>query len=192
MNTNTSSIFTLSFLPRDVLRNHVVGCFLAGCILMMLAGCASSGVVKNASTVTHAPITRDFVVLKTSSSVTNANPEIKLLNALIMSGLQDTHKFGHISDNTNAMNLTGGIMVNAEITELYKVSDSARMLVGGLAGRARILVQVTVSDLKSGNQIATFEVEGKSSGGTAFAGTTDQAIQQAAEQVVAEIVNISR
>jgi hypothetical protein len=61
---------------------------------------------------------------------------------------------------------------------------------GGLAGRARIVIQVTVTDLNSGNQIETFEVEGKS-GKSAEAGTTDEAIQRAAEQVVAEMAEIS-
>jgi hypothetical protein len=60
---------------------------------------------------------------------------------------------------------------------------------GGLAGQARIVVQVTVTDLNSGNLIETFEAEGKS-GNSARAGTTDEAIQRAAEQMVAEIVEI--
>jgi hypothetical protein len=58
-----------------------------------------------------------------------------------------------------------------------------------LAGQARILVHVTVSDLSSGNQIEVFEVEGKS-GKSAFAGTTDEAIQLAAEQIVAKVVKL--
>ena len=61
---------------------------------------------------------------------------------------------------------------------------------GGLAGRARKVVQVTVTDLDYGNQIETFEAEGKS-GKSAEAGTTDEAIQRAAEQVVAEMAEIS-
>jgi len=58
-----------------------------------------------------------------------------------------------------------------------------------LAGQARMVVQVTVTDLDSGNQIETFEAEGRS-GKSARAGTTNEAIQQAAEQVVAGIVEI--
>ena len=61
---------------------------------------------------------------------------------------------------------------------------------GALAGQARIVAQVTVTDLNAGNQIETFEVEGKS-GKSAVAGTTDEAIQRASEQVVAQILEIS-
>jgi len=49
---------------------------------------------------------------------------------------------------------------------------------------------VTVSDLSSGKQIQTFAVEGIS-GGSARAGTTDEAIQQAAQIIVAEVLNIT-
>ena len=59
-----------------------------------------------------------------------------------------------------------------------------------MAGQARIVVHVTVSDLKSGDQIESFEVEGKS-GKSAFAGTTEEAIERAAEQVAAEVVRLN-
>jgi hypothetical protein len=48
---------------------------------------------------------------------------------------------------------------------------------------------VTVSDLNSGNQIEVFEAEGKS-GKSALAGTTDEAIQMAAEQIVEKVVKL--
>jgi hypothetical protein len=48
---------------------------------------------------------------------------------------------------------------------------------------------VTVSDLNSGNQIEAFEVEGKS-GKSAYAGTTDEAIQLAAGQIVAKVFKL--
>jgi hypothetical protein len=58
-----------------------------------------------------------------------------------------------------------------------------------LAGQARILVQVTVSDLSSGNQIEVFDAEGKA-GKSAFAGTTDEAIQLAAGQIAAKVFKL--
>jgi hypothetical protein len=190
---NTNSSFTVLFQTFDLLRNCVTGCIFSGCLLVLLAGCASSGVVKSASpTFASAPVTHDLAVVETSSSVTNANAQIKLLNAMIISGLQQSGKFGRVSGNKIETSAASGIKIIADVKEFYGVSDSARMLIGGLAGRARVLIQVTVSDMKSGNQIETFEAEGKSSGGTAFSGTTDQAVERAAEQVVAEVVKISQ
>jgi len=97
-----------------------------------------------------------------------------------------------VSGNKADANSGGGIKVNVDIKKVSKVSNSARAWFGALAGRARILVQVTISDLNSGKQIETFETEGKSSGGSDLAGTTDEAFQQAARRVVAEVVKISR
>jgi hypothetical protein len=193
MNKNPISRFALTFQSCGLLCSRVVVSILAGCALMMLAGCVSSGEIKNASPISSSvSITRDQALVETSSSVADPDGQAKLLNALIISGLQEAQKFGRVSGNKDAINPGGGIEINVEIKELFGVSDAARVLFGGLAGRADILVHVTVSDLKSGNQIEAFDAEGKSSAGTAMSGTTSQAVQRAADQVVAEIVKISQ
>jgi hypothetical protein len=149
-------------------------------------------VVKNASPVsTSTPVPLDFVLVETSTSLDNLETEKQLLNDMIITGLRETQVFGSVSGDKADAGSGGGIKVYADIKEIKKVSRSARVWVGALAGRARILVQVTVSDLNSGNQIQTFEVEGIS-GGSARAGTTDEAIQRAAQRVVAEMVKVSR
>ena len=160
-------------------------------MLLLLAGCAlSSGVVRNASPIAaNRPISFDFVLVETSSSVADVADEKGLLNDSIVTGLRETAFFGSVSGIRADTNSTGGIKVGAEIKEIQKVSDNARVWMGGLAGQARMVVQVTVTDLDSGNQIETFEAEGRS-GKSARAGTTNEAIQQAAEQVVAGIVEI--
>ena len=94
-----------------------------------------------------------------------------------------------MSGNKADGNSGGGIEVTADIKEINKVSDNARSWTGALAGQARILVHVTVSDLSSGNQIEVFEAEGKA-GKSAFAGTTDEAIQLAARQIVAKVFKL--
>ena len=162
-------------------------------VLLTFDGCASSGVVKNASPVsTSMPVSLDFVLVETSGSLDNLETDRRLLNDVIITGLRETQMFGSVSGNKADANSGGGIKVNVDIKKVSKVSNSARAWFGALAGRARILVQVTISDLNSGKQIETFETEGKSSGGSDLAGTTDEAFQQAARRVVAEVVKISR
>jgi hypothetical protein len=160
-------------------------------ILLTLAGCASTGVVRNSSPIsTGRPVSPDFVWVETKSSLGDVEGEKRLLSDQIISGLKETQLFGDVSDDRTAAGPGGGIKVKVDIKEIKKVSEAARSWVGSLAGRARILVQVTVTDLNAGNQIETFQAEGKS-GGSAQAGTTDEAIQRAAGQVVAELVKIS-
>jgi hypothetical protein len=159
--------------------------------LLTFAGCStSSGVVRRASPISNSkPVSLDFVLVETSSSLSDVESERRQLNSLIITGLKESGFFLRVSGNKADENTGSGIKLSAEIEEIQKVSDNARLWVGGLAGRARIMIRVTVTDLSSGNQIETFEAEGKS-GRSAEAGTTDEAIQRTAEQVVAQIVEI--
>ena len=159
--------------------------------LLVLAGCASSsGLVKNASPIaTNKLVSLDFILVETSSSLGDLEGEKRLLKNSIILGLKETGFFENVSGNEAGTNSVNGIKISADVKEIKKVSDNARTWFGGLAGQARIVVQVTVTDLNSGNRIQTFEAEGES-GKSARAGTTDEAIQRAAEQVVAKIVEI--
>ena len=68
--------------------------------------------------------------------------------------------------------------------------SATRVWAGSWAGEAIIVVHVTVSDLKSRQLVESFDAEGKS-GKSAWAGTTDEAVQLAASQIVAEVVKIN-
>jgi hypothetical protein len=171
---------------------HAISFTAALLALLIIAGCAApSGAVKKAGPLrAGAAVSLDFVLVATSSSLGNVETEKSRLNDAIISGLNERQLFQSVSGNKASVGAGGGIKVCADIREIKKVSDRARTWTGALAGRARIGVQVTVSDLNSGNPIETFEVEGQS-GKSAFAGTTDEAIQRAADQIVLEVVKIN-
>ncbi len=160
-------------------------------VLLNLAGCASpSGVVKNDSPVSISKlVSMDFIYVESTSSLGDVETEKHQLGNLIVSGLRQKQWFPNVSVNKADGNSSSGIKVAADIKEINKVSDNARIWTGALAGQARILVHVTVSDLSSGNQIEAFEAEGKS-GKAAYAGTTYEAIQQAAGQIVAKVFKL--
>src|SRR5277367_2313942 len=140
-------------------------------VLLNIFGCASAGAVKKASPVsTSTPVSLDFVLVETSSSLGDLEAEKRLLSDMIITGLRETQVFGSVAGNKADINSGSGMKVYADIKEIKQVSDSARVWFGALAGRARIMVHVTVSDINSGNQIQAFEVEGIS-GESARAGT---------------------
>ncbi len=129
----------------------------ASCWLLAIAGCASSSVVKNATPVsTGAPVSLDFVLVETSSSLTNMESGERLLKDKLITGLRETQLFGTVTGNKEDVGSGNGIKIDARIKQIKMVSPNARVWFGALAGHARILVQVTVSDLSSGNQIQTF------------------------------------
>ena len=172
------------------------GVFKQGVILLVLltlAGCASSGAIKQATPIsTSVPVSVDFALIQTSTALAGLETETNLLNDLVISGLRGRGVFGDVDGNLAAAGSSGGIKVEIKILEIKTISHDEREWAGALAGRARILVQTTVSDLSSGKKIETFEAEGQSSGGSNLAGTTNEAVQRAAEQVVSELVRISR
>jgi len=161
------------------------------CIVAALLGCASSGMVKKASPIlTSMPVSLDFALVETSSSLSDLDPESQFLKQSIITGLNESEIFGVVSGNKADVRSGNGLKVEVEIKEIKKVSDSARVWGGGLAGRASLLIHVKVSDLISGKLVEIFDAEGKS-GKSAYAGTTNEAIQQVANQVVIEVVKIS-
>jgi len=161
--------------------------------LLVLTGCASSGWVQHASPVAAGtPVSIDFALVETSSTVEGLEAEKHLLMELIVSNLRGHGIFDEVSADPAAAAAADGMKIKVVINEIRKVSHNQRVWAGAMAGRARIVVAVTVSDLNSGKPIETFEATGQSSGGSNLAGTTEEAIQRAAEQVVAQVIKISR
>lgn len=162
-------------------------------VLLNFIGCApSSGMIKKApsSALAGQPVSLDFILVSTGSSLTGLETEVSFLNDHILSGLRETQLFTGVGANPVDAGMSGGIKVAVKITSIKKVSDDSRAWFGTLAGQAQAMVQATISDLNSGYLIESFEVEGLS-GKSAKAGTTDEAIQRAAEQVVTEIIRLN-
>jgi hypothetical protein len=161
-------------------------------VFLALAGCVSSGVIQRASPVAvSTPVSIDFALVEISSTIDDLETEKHLLNEFIVSDLRGHNVFGDVDGDPASAGASTGIKIKVVIKGIKKISRSEREWGGALAGRALIRLEATVSDLSSGKLIETFEVEGESSGGSNLAGTTDEAIQRAAEQVVAEVVKIS-
>ncbi len=135
--------------------------------LATLIGCASSGMIKSAGPITlRKPFALDVVWVETSSSIGGLETEKRQLNDLIISGLKERQLFTNVSGNKAEVSPGSGIKVTAEIKEIRKISDNTRLWAGA-------------------------DAEGKSSGGSALAGITDEAIQAAADQIVLEVVKIN-
>ena len=160
--------------------------------LLVLAGCVSSGRVHNASPITAPkPFDLDLIWVKTSSALPDLAAEKRMLNDALVSSLRESGLFREVSGDKTELGSGSGITIEAEIKEVRKISKDTRLWAGAMAGRARIRVQVRISDFNSGNQLETFEADGESSTGSALAGTTDEAIEQAAAGVVGQVLKIN-
>lgn len=159
---------------RRILFNIAVVLFISG-----LLGCASTSSVK--STVSPTISLDSFKTLSVSvqTKVEDSEKEAQNFKEILISELKKKNKWEIVDSNPQNQ-----LELSATITDLKKVGGGARLLLGALAGQASVDVDVVLKDSK-GNVISQFSVNGKSSGGTIFAGGTDQAFEKASEQIVA-------
>ena len=157
----------------------------------LVFGCASpSGSIQRLGPARQSPVAgRSLVLLETRCENSANEAERRLLQALVGAGLQQSGRFSKIVSTASAFPRPE-MKVLVVIKDLKKVSDSARLLWGDLAGQAGIATEVQVDDLIDATRITSFQAFGKSSTGWDGAGTTDQALQKAAEQIVAELIKI--
>jgi hypothetical protein len=165
---------------------------VTGLVLVTILGCARpTGMIRNISPISvNQQTSLDVIQVTTFSSLEGVESEKRLLNDQIVSDLRESGLFSSVGENSADLKPGDGIKITNDIKEIKRVSDHDRDWTGVLAGQARILVRVTVSDLKSGKEIEVFEVEGKS-GRSAYGGTTEEAVQRSAEQVTGEIERIN-
>jgi hypothetical protein len=143
----TSPYFHIETWRKILAMKYAFNFVTAWFVILNLAGCASSGVVKNASPIsTSSPVSLALAVVETSSSLANSETEKNALNNSIISCLRQRAIFAVVSSTTNGINSDSGVKIGADIKQIKTVSDDARLWFGGLAGRAEILVQVTVTE----------------------------------------------
>ena len=165
-------------MRRKVFSKIIVVIFIAG-----LMGCASTSSIN--STLTPAVPLDSFKTISVSvqTKVEDSEKETQTFKNILISELKKKNKWELVDGSTQTQ-----INLTATITNLNKVSTAGRLFAGALAGRASVDVDVMLKDAK-GNMISQFSVNGKSSGGTIFAGTTDQALEKAGEQIAAFMEN---
>ncbi|MCL4537286.1 MAG: DUF4410 domain-containing protein [Nitrospirae bacterium] len=162
------------------MRRKILGMMVVMIFALGFYGCASTSTV-NTTIVPTVPLDSfKTVSINVQTKVEDSEKEMQAFKGILISELTKKNKWEVITGNASQ----GQLGLTATITNLNKVGGASRILMGALAGRASVEVEVVLKDSK-GNVISQFSVNGKSSGGTIFAGTTDQALEKAAEQIVA-------
>jgi hypothetical protein len=160
-------------------------------ILAGAVGCVSPSRSETSSLVfSGKPVATTTVYLVTSTSLAGLEVEKQQLTDALISGLNQSKMFENVTANRPSAGSGNGLKIMVAIENIKTVSAEARAWTGALAGRASIQIHTTVTDLKSDRQLAVFNVVGES-GKSAFAGTTAEAIGQAAGQVVTEILKLN-
>lgn len=168
-------------------------------VVIVMGFCLMSCAASNESVITT-PIAiklsqyKDIMVSVTGSITDSmADPisdeEKDLLVYEILKGLELTGKFQQVKVSDPSGQIICELFVKAEVIKINRVSRVARIMGGGLAGQASVELKVKLVDYKDNKLIGETNVTGKSSGGTIFAGTTEEAIKEGAKGVVAFVVS---
>lgn len=152
-------------------------------VLVSQIGCASSGMLHVITPMTVKLANYKTMLFHVSSHVREAGEVMIQLENMTMGKLREKGLFKKVIIGSSSPDASADLRLNAKIVALRKVSSGSRAMWGAFSGKARITVDVELIDMKTGETIGAFRAEGKSSGGTAFAGTTPQAIEHAAEQI---------
>jgi hypothetical protein len=164
---------------------------LAG-ILLAIPACIAppkSALVEN-PVQTGRPVSLDHILVTVAHAGGKLSAEGKMLTDAVASSLRQTEMFAQVVETPAELETGDGIKLQVEITALKPVTDDARDWFGPLAGRASVTVRVQVTDLKTDRLIETFGVAGQS-GQSAYAGTTPEALQMAADKIVAEMLRLN-
>jgi len=160
-------------------------------VIITVAGCASPSRSKTNQVINSGkPVSLAIIYVTTASAMASSDDVKQGLNDAVVSRLTESKMFAIVTNQPPDASLGQGIKIAVEIKHLKKVSPEARDWTGVLAGRAAISIQTTITDLQSGRPIQSFEVEAES-GRAAYAETTSEAINQAAEQIVSEVLKLN-
>jgi hypothetical protein len=145
-------------------------------ILGTLTACSSS-----VKTTMQAAPTESIEKFKTMAVIVNATEggatDAEKFHRVLAGALTTLRRWDFVKANSD-------VTLTVTIVELTKVSQPMRVLFGAMMGQASIETDVVLTDA-AGTVLTQFHVKGKSSGGSIFAGTTDEAFEEAANEIAA-------
>jgi hypothetical protein len=150
-------------------------------LVFLVTGCAAQLAIKPEA---------DFKIKNVESASVTVNTilpdckkEIEQIEKSLTAKLKEYNIFSKITDKSQSPDL----IIKVEIEELVKVSKSERFWFGAMAGRGKVNGRITLIEEFSGKIIGSFYVESLTSGGSIFAGTTEQAINNFIEKIISFI-----
>jgi len=105
------------------------------------------------------------------------------LESRIIGRLRSTNAFAQIYPAA-AIDSPSQLKILVTITKVRDIDNMTRLMWGAMAGQANTQATVELREQPSGKLLAIGDIEGKSSGGSIIAGTTPEAVDRVADQVV--------
>ena len=162
---------------------------LLSCIAgsLFVTGCESTG-----KSTLREPLTaklRQFKSATVEVKSTVPKPPKRLdefmaqLESRIIARLRSTNAFARMYPAA-AIDSPSELKILVTITKVRDVDNTDRIMWGAFAGQANSQATVELLEQPSGKLLGIGDIEGKSSGGSVIAGTTPEAVDRVADQVV--------
>ncbi len=159
---------------------------LLGLLALSLPGCSA----RSSSVVNTAPpdiSSYSTLAVAVESQVADTDKEKTALASQIMALVKPRERFKEVRPAGARENKPRTLLLTATITNVKKVGGTKRFMLGVGAGRANVTAQVNLTDAKTGKAVGSYTVKGES-GGSAFAGGTEDAVNKASEQIVSVLL----
>lgn len=164
--------------------------------MFLLFGCASSSIYMREPVSIKLSDYKTLLVDVSTRNIGYFSDAKNQLENLLISELREKNLFKKVILNTSSEEESADLHLSVTIVDLLKVSRSDRMFWGyfvggcfGGPGSAKIRVDVKLIDPETTKLIGECEVVGRSSHHSTFAGTTEQAIELAADKIVEYVHN---
>ena len=161
-------------------KKSLLGFALAFFSVIVLSSCSPVSTVKNNLVLKPTKLSVFKTMTVNVSSDVKKKGIDKLVAELRNQIIKDLKKEGLFK----VLNSNGELKLNVEITKVRQVSGAARVLFGALAGRAKVYAKCEIVNAKTNEVLRKFDAIGESSGGSIFAGTTNQAIEEISKSIV--------
>jgi hypothetical protein len=153
--------------------------------LVLTSGCASHGTT-HVDERPGTPLRRyRTAVVEVTSTVDAAGDVVSQLAQAILRQLRAQQVFAHVAATAASPDHAFDLIVAVQITDVRRVDLADRLQRGALAGRGALEATVALIDGRSQQTFAKAKVTGSTAVDLLFSGTTVQAVQRAAEHVVA-------
>lgn len=172
-------------------RNFLLFSFISIIIFLLITGCVSTGL--GTTKISKAPSINfedyDYITVDVRSNIDIQNETLVNLEALVVGKLRNLNKFKAVYGKTVFPGKDHDLLLDIEVTNAYVVGDTTRALVGALAGRSSLVIDVKVIDYKTKDRklLASATMEGKSAFGSLL--SEDSSDIEATRQLVKQIVN---
>jgi len=104
-------------------------------------------------------------------------------------GIYNLSLFERVIENEPVKSSDRVVMLKCRITYMKRLTKTARIMLGAMAGRAGVAVDIQLVDATTKNILGDANIQGTSSGGSIFAGGTEEAFENAAKQITDFIKN---